>query len=42
MIYNKTNIIQSKVAPNPKEASRWIDLSADPHGGVMKYYNGKQ
>lgn len=42
MIYNKINTIQSKVAPNPKEASRWIDLSADPHGGVMKYYDGKQ
>lgn len=42
MIYNKINTIQSKVAPNPKEANRWVDLSADPHGGVMKYYNGKQ
>lgn len=42
MIYNKINTIQSKVAPNPKEANRWIDLSADPHGGAMKYYDGKQ
>ena len=42
MIYNKINTIQSKVAPNHKEANRWIDLSADPHGGVMKYYDGKQ
>lgn len=42
MIYNKINTIQSKVAPNPKEANRWIDLSADPYGGVMKYYDGKK
>lgn len=34
--------IASKVAPNPKEAQFWIDLSADPHGTIQKYYNGKK
>lgn len=34
--------IESKVAPNPKEAQIWIDLSADPRGLVKKYWNGKK
>lgn len=33
--------IESRIAPNPKEAQIWIDLSADPHGLVRKYWNGK-
>lgn len=32
--------IESKIAPNPKEAQVWVDLSADPHGGVSKVYSG--
>ena len=32
--------IESKIAPNPKEAQIWIDLSADPHGTVRKTWNG--
>lgn len=34
--------IKSKFAPNPKEAQIWIDLSADPHGTVYKYWNGME
>ena len=34
--------IASNVAPNPKEAQFWIDLSADAHGLVKKYWNGKE
>lgn len=34
--------IESKIAPNPKEAQIWIDLSADAHGLVKKYWNGKK
>lgn len=33
-------IIKSKIQPNPKECERWVDLFADPMGGVVKYYNG--
>ena len=32
--------IESKIAPNPKEAQIWVDLSEDPHGLVKKYWNG--
>lgn len=34
--------IESKIAPNPKEAQIWVDLSADPHGLVRKYWNGSK
>ena len=33
--------IESKIAPNPKEAQIWVDLNQDPHGLVKKYWNGK-
>lgn len=32
--------VESRIAPNPKEAQIWIDLSEDPHGLVKKYWNG--
>ena len=32
--------IESRIAPNPKEAQIWVDLSADAHGLVKKYWNG--
>lgn len=32
--------IKSKVQPNHKECNIWIDLTADPHGSVKKYWNG--
>lgn len=32
--------IKSRIAPNPKECDRWIDLQADPYGSVEKYFNG--
>lgn len=32
--------IKSKVQPNHKECSIWIDLTADPHGSVKKHWNG--
>lgn len=34
--------ITSKIAPNPKEAKYWIDLTEDPNGRVKKYYNGSK
>lgn len=33
------NFIASKNAPNPKEVSYWIDLSADSTGNVIKSYS---
>lgn len=30
------------VAPNPKECKYWIDLTKDPNGGIIKFYNGKE
>ena len=32
--------IKSKVQPNYKECSIWIDLNEDPHGSVKKHWNG--
>lgn len=32
--------IESKIAPNPKEAQIWVDLSADPNGGISKIFSG--
>ena len=34
--------IESRIAPNPKEAQIWVDLTEDPHGLVKKYWNGKE
>ena len=34
--------IESRIAPNPKEAQIWVDLSADAHGNVRKTWNGKK
>lgn len=34
--------IESKIAPNPKEAQIWVDLSADAHGTIRKIWNGKK
>lgn len=35
-------IIESKIAPNPKEAQYWIDLSADANRNVIKSFNGHE
>lgn len=32
--------IESRIAPNPKEAQIWVDLNEDPHGSVKKHWNG--
>lgn len=34
--------IESRIAPNPKEAQIWVDLNEDPHGLVKKYWNGTE
>lgn len=35
-------IIESKIAPNPKEAQYWVDLSADANRNVIKSFNGHE
>jgi hypothetical protein len=30
-----------KTAPNPKEFGYWVDLSSDPHGKIIKTYDGE-
>lgn len=34
--------LASKIEPNPLEVGYWIDLSADPNGAIIKYYDGKK
>lgn len=36
------NFKASKNAPNPKEVIYWVDLTADPTGGVIKTFDGKK
>lgn len=36
-----TSFILSKTAPNPTVYKYWVDLSENPYGGIIKFYNGK-
>lgn len=33
------NFKASILAPNPLEVKYWIDMNADPQGGIIKYYD---
>ena len=37
---NKSNILLSTIAPNPSDTKYWADLSEDPSGGIVKFFNG--
>ena len=41
MVVNENNpkIWASLIAPNPKDVAYWVDLTADPHGNIIKFYN---
>lgn len=41
MIVNDNNvkIWASLIAPNPDDVSYWVDLTADPHGNIIKFYD---
>lgn len=41
MIIGNIIFLASYVAPKPEEVEYWIDLTANPYGGVIKYYDGK-
>lgn len=34
--------VESKVAPNPKECTYWVDIKEDPYFGSIKKYDGKK
>lgn len=41
MLYpEKVRILAKKNQPKPEEARYWIDLTADPYGGIWKVWNG--
>lgn len=33
-------ISRQLIQPNPLEVDYWVDIAANPYGGVIKYYNG--
>ena len=35
-----TKFSKQGIQPNPMEVDYWIDISADPYGSVIKYFNG--
>lgn len=39
---NKYDILASTIQPNPISAKYWADLSSNPHGGDLKYFNGEK
>lgn len=41
MLYpEKIKILAKKNQPKPEEARYWVDLTADPYGGIWKVWNG--
>lgn len=34
--------LATNIQPNPVEVNYWVDLSDNPYGGSIKYYNGEQ
>lgn len=40
MVFEKIKFLATSIAPKPDEVSYWVDISANPYGGVIKYYNG--
>lgn len=41
MVVNENNpkIWASLTAPNPDDVTYWVDLTADPHGNIIKFYD---
>ena len=37
---NKYDILASTIQPNPASVKYWADLSSNPNGGNLKYFNG--
>ena len=42
MVTNRIIFFATSVQPNPEEIDYWVDLSDNPHGGSIKYFNGTE
>ena len=42
MITNRIIFFATSVQPNPEEIDYWVDLSDNPYGGSIKYFNGTE
>lgn len=42
MVQNRIIFFATSVQPNPEEIDYWVDLSANPYGGSIKYFNGTE
>ena len=42
MVQNRIIFFATSVQPNPEEIDYWVDLSDDPYGGSIKYFNGTE
>lgn len=40
MVQNRIIFFATSVQPNPEEIDYWVDLSDNPYGGIIKYFNG--
>ena len=40
MVFERIKFLASNVSPKPNETTYWVDISANPYGGVIKYYDG--
>lgn len=40
MVTNSIKYVAQKIAPNYKEFDYWVDLTEDPNGGIIKFWNG--
>lgn len=42
MVINRIIFFATSVQPNPEEIDYWVDLSDNPYGGSIKYFNGTE
>lgn len=42
MVQNRIIFFATAVQPNPEEIDYWVDLSDNPYGGSIKYFNGTE
>lgn len=42
MVTNRIIFFATSVQPNPEEIDYWVDLSDNPYGGSVKYFNGTE
>lgn len=42
MVTNRIMFFATSVQPNPEEIDYWVDLSDNPYGGSIKYFNGTE